>query len=394
MSKKVNPNIFRLGIKNNWDSKYFEKKAQELAIISFNELQIEKFLKLFFNNYGLNLKSCKFYYKKNILHLFISYEILISKFKYLLLKNIKQQKIKILNLKLLNNIKLLNKFYIRDKNLINFKFKRLFKIKTKRNLSFYFLKYLIKTQKKFKIIYQNNLKLKNYFNKKLVLIITKKNKLLNKIYNQNKRLYFLKYYNLLKNIKVKNLTQNILINLFIKKLLIFLNHFLKNINIVLTLKQTNINNTIKFLKTNKKELSFNIINLKNFQHNSFFEPGINLIYNLLKNNNNIAFVISTYLSLELSKLKNPKFFNFFLKYIINSLKYFCINSNIIKGITISIKGNLGRKPRALTKNYIIGKKISKLKINSNLNFYESTCYTKKGTFGIKTWVEKSYAKWS
>lgn len=378
MSKKINPNIFRLGIKNNWNSKYFEKKTQELAIISFNELQIQKFLKLFFNNYGLNLKSCKFYYKKTTLHLFIDYDLLILKFKYLLLKNIKQQKIKMLNFNFFN---ILKKCYINNKS------KKLILLKLKKNKNFYFLRYLNKIRKKFKTIYQNNLKLKNYLDKKLLLTLNNKNTPFNKKCYINKRLYFLKHKNMLQNIKIKNITQHVLVNLFIKKLLTFLNNFLKEINILLTLKQTNMNKIIKISKTSKKKLKVNIINLKNYQYNNFFEPGINLVYNFLKDKNNIAFLISTHLSYELSKLKNPKFFNFFLRYILNTLKHFCINSNILKGITISIKGNLGRKPRALTKNYIIGKKISKLKINTNLNFYQSTCYSKKGTFGVKTWVE-------
>jgi hypothetical protein len=55
MSQKVNPTILRLGIKNEWFSKYFEKKSQELTTYSFNDLEIRKFIDLFFKNYGLTL---------------------------------------------------------------------------------------------------------------------------------------------------------------------------------------------------------------------------------------------------------------------------------------------------------------------------------------------------
>ena len=71
----------RVRLRNN------EKKRQDLSIMTYNKLQIKQFLQLFLNNYGLNLKNLQFFYKKNSLHLYINYDILITKLKYLLLSN-------------------------------------------------------------------------------------------------------------------------------------------------------------------------------------------------------------------------------------------------------------------------------------------------------------------
>ena len=98
MSQKTNPIIFRLGIKNNWKSNYFEKKPHETKLLSFTNLEISQFVKLFLKKYGLNLTNFKLYLKKNSLNLFIVYNIFYLKFQFLLFKHIKKQKLRFKNI--------------------------------------------------------------------------------------------------------------------------------------------------------------------------------------------------------------------------------------------------------------------------------------------------------
>lgn len=391
MSQKVNPTILRLGIKNEWFSKYFEKKSQELTTYSFNDLEIRKFIDLFFKNYGLTLIDYKLYYKKSSLHLFIIYDINILQFKYLFANKILIKKAKIKKLAF-GFLKTFSKSNFRNASLTldlvklknKHKLKKI-KLKTFRTyLNFYkllknfFFKKIKATQ-----IYKNSLKFRIYFEKKTYNDKTSCNKKLLKV--KLKRLYFLKYHELLKNLK--NINQHNFINLFTKKIFVGLSTFLKKkTHLTITLKQLNKNNSINISNIKKNNLSFIIMNLKKFENTSYFDSGINLLYNLAKNRTGLAYLISNYISIEFSKIKNPKFFNFFLKFIITSIKYFLLLEKTIKSLKINIKGNLGRKPRAFSKIFILGQKISNSTINTSLQYNESTCFSKKGTFGIKVWV--------
>jgi hypothetical protein len=136
----------------------------------------------------------------------------------------------------------------------------------------------------------------------------------------------------------------------------------------------------------KKNTSLNLVSLKRFQKNNYFNSGINLLYNSSCYKENLTFIVSEYISQELSKLKKPKLFNFFFRFLAKSLKYFLIDSNLIRGMQIVVQGNLGRKPRASSKSYSVGKKVKKLSLNKYLQYSESVCYSRKGTLGIKVWA--------
>jgi hypothetical protein len=396
MSKTKNPIILRLGIKNNWDSKYFEKKPQESTNYSFQHLEINKFVALFFKKHGLESKNCKLYYKKNSLHLFIVYAVNSLKIKALNdKKELKIKNLKIKNLKynfFKNNynksrqsslaidlMRVRKKF--KNKITWNFILKTKTSFKTLRN-------YLTTREINYKI-YKSCRKLGTYLRRK----ITSKTPS-NTQHQKYKRLYFLKYFNLLKSLKYKSFNQNVFTNSFVKKLLTSLNTFLNNkVSIFLTLKQMNKNVSKDMSLNKKKNLSLNLVSLKKFQKNNYFDTGVNLLYNAFSYRNDITFILTKYISQELSKLKKPKLFNFFFKFLTKSLKCFLIDSHLIKGMQIVLQGNLGRKPRASSKLYSIGKKIKKLSLNKDLQYSESVCYSKKGTFGIKVWVNL-HAKWS
>ena len=75
--------------------------------------------------------------------------------------------------------------------------------------------------------------------------------------------------------------------------------------------------------------------------------------------------------------------NFTLYVFKNIINNIFINPKYIKGINVQLNGNLGKKPRSLQKIIQLGKNIGNVKLNSKIEFCETTCYTKKGTFGIK-----------
>ena len=74
MGQKTNPNILRLGVIKNWDSKYIEKKSSEIAFFDFKSLEIKKFLEKLFKDNKMILHCCKLSYSENnLLQIFISY---------------------------------------------------------------------------------------------------------------------------------------------------------------------------------------------------------------------------------------------------------------------------------------------------------------------------------
>lgn len=93
MSKKTNPYILRLGKTIDWKYQYFEKKATELSVYTFKNLEIENFIIQFFKSYGLIIQDIKLYYFESTLHIFTSYFLTKKKSKKVQFKN-KQTKIK------------------------------------------------------------------------------------------------------------------------------------------------------------------------------------------------------------------------------------------------------------------------------------------------------------
>ena len=74
MSKKVNPIIFRVGLLNQWSSKFIENKNTDLAFYIFYFLELKTFFKRFFKKYNLNVINLKYYFNKNSVSLYINYE--------------------------------------------------------------------------------------------------------------------------------------------------------------------------------------------------------------------------------------------------------------------------------------------------------------------------------
>ena len=154
MTKKVNPIVFRLGVKNQWDSSFYEKKPQESSAFSYVSMQLNNFVKLILRRYGLELTNLKIYLKKNSLSLLITY---VHDKKKIFLNSL-QNKIRS---KATSNF--LSVFSKNRKKFSSLFFLKKWKNNQKKIKTFNF--FLIKT-KKIKKIYSSNLKFRSFFEKK------------------------------------------------------------------------------------------------------------------------------------------------------------------------------------------------------------------------------------
>ena len=73
MGQKINPNIFRVNNRHNWNYKYCEKKSTETSIYTYKNLEIENFITNFFKMHGLIIHEIKIYHFNSTLHVFVSY---------------------------------------------------------------------------------------------------------------------------------------------------------------------------------------------------------------------------------------------------------------------------------------------------------------------------------
>lgn len=342
MGQKINQNILRLGQTKEWQSKYIEKKSNELFSYTFNDLEIKKFICKFFEQNGLLVDNCKISQSENFLHIFISY-FTLPKTKQFIDQDNNNKKIKILLKKKKSKMFLKKKIAIK-KNILNYNFYNLNNFKLPISIS------------------------KHYF-----------------LYKKIKRLSIINSYKKYKNIKTyKNINQSNT-NLFVKK--IFQNIYLfldKKTTVKLSLKQLNSdNNIIKTFSEKKKNLiKTNLLKLRKFQKNDFFKIGLTLLYNCVINNKSSE-LIAKYIAFNFKKFKRHKFFINFLN---STLKIF-INKNFsnIKRIKILIKGRFNGVSRAKKKFLLIGVPPI-LTLNSNIDYFESTSFTPNGTFGIKVWT--------
>jgi ribosomal protein S3 len=334
MGQKINPNIFRLGIKKEWNSKYFEKNKEEFTLYNYQNVEIQNYLKEFFDKNNLTLQECKLHFNQKNLYIFISYYT-TKKSIFLINKSLSDQfiKFKIINKKTASNKK-------------------------------------IKTTKRLK-----NLKISNHFfqtnsqNKKLQFKIKRTT-----LFNQYKK--FLQQ-NKYSNTKILNN------NTFVKQLLESLSLFVNNkFHIFLTLQNINKGLTVKLTKNEQIFFKKKILFLKRYNKNPFFKESLNIILIITKIQNS-AKLIANFISKQLNTLKKHNQFLIFLKRILTLF----LNSKFskIKGIKININGRLNGAPRS--KNRVISIKNTPIQtINKPIDYSETTSFTKNGTFGIKIWI--------
>nr|UDP55438.1 ribosomal protein S3 [Schizostauron trachyderma] len=338
MGQKINPNILRLNITNNWNYKYIEKKADESKNYDFKNIEIEKFFTDFFKLHGLTIKKIRLYHFNSLFHVYISYYI-TPKTIYIVNSNHKNK-----NIQLTLERTKVKKKYLKTR------------LKIKKNIKKY-----------------NNYEILNY---KQVKLINKNKKRINFLYKYKKNALINRYKNIT---AIKN-------NAFLEKILESLTLFLKkNINISITLKQVNNNLKKKLTNKDQKNIKKNLIKIRRYNKNQFFKEGVSTLFYCISNLNSAKF-LSKFIAKELQNLKRH---NFFLKFIKTTLTLFFNKTfSKCKGIKIKIKGRFNGAPRARDKFIIIGDGVPALKINSDLDYNEETSFTSNGTFGVKVWINQ------
>jgi ribosomal protein S3 len=347
MGQKTNPNIIRLGVATEWNSKYIEKKPTESSTLIFKNLEIQKYLSQLFIQNELHIENTKISYSEDSLYVFVSF--------YNLRRNLffssDQQKIK-----------------LGARKAKSFSFKKrittLHKTILKKEL------YMTKTYGK----------TNNFYAKQALL---KKKYILEDRTHRLQPLKSLKSH--LDDQSYKTLNKQNL-NSFSAKVVKGLSLFIgKQKSVFLSLKQ--INREFDILqqtpKKTKKIIEQSFTSLRKFQQNEFFTKGFNILYNFVKNNQNPKF-LAEIISFYLTKLKRP---NFFLRFLKLSLKTLIKTQSVkVQRIQIKIKGRFNGAPRSSHKFINIGNNIPVLTLSSKINYGDSTAYTLNGTFGVKVWV--------
>jgi hypothetical protein len=358
MAQKVNPNIFRLGIKKNeWKLKYFETTKEEFSLYPYQSLEIKIFLQKFLTMNGLILHDFKLHYSNNTIYLFISYYTTIKAAAI-----IKKKKLDLTqSFKLKKNVfykklkqKKIKKQSFTSKNLL-FPVTGCNKNKIKKSLK---KKYTsISRNKKTKKIIQKNLK------KKLTVLKNYKDKL--KIQN----------YKNIKELKLNKFSEQLLESIKLQTN----NKF----NIFMTFQNLNKGLSLNLTETQKIFLKKKLLELRRERRNTFFKETVNiLVISVIRKNS--AQLLAEFIAYQLSVNKKHNFFLLFVKRFLNTLileKKF----STISGVKFTIKGRFNSVPRAKKRTYESGN-IPTQAIDSNINYYQATSYTPNGTFGIKVWI--------
>ena len=338
MGQKTNSNIFRLGIKQNeWNSKYFEQNKEESTLYNYQNIQIYTYLKGFLYKQGLLLQNYKLHFNKNNLYIFISY----------------------FSMKKASTI-------------IN---------KEKQNQFIKFKNKIIKKQNSF-TEFQKDLKLSSFLKYEKHKQLQKRNATKTKI-DRIKRIYLLKKYKQSLNFKNYTTTENLIRNNIIEQILESLSKFTNNkFHIFLIFQNINRGISINLSKEEQNFLKKKFLFLKRYSKNLFFKESLNIIFVVTKIKNS-AKILAKFLALQLSLLKRHNHFLIFFK----TLLILFINSKFakIKGIKIVINGRFNGAPRAKNRLILIGN-IPIQTIDNLIDYYQTTSYTKNGTFGIKVWI--------
>ena len=342
MGQKTNSNIFRLGVKKNqWNTKYFEKSKEESTLYTYQNVQIQSYLKQFFKKSGLILQNCKIHFNGTNLYIFISY----------------------FNTK--KSFFLINKFS--PNQFIKFKSKTP-KTENKQNLE------------------ERNLKLSDFLNHSRLTNKSKKKSDRN-FQIKNKRLKIIKNYKFFLNSKTQSNKELIKKNNFLEQLLESLSIFTnKKFHIFLTFQNLNKGLSIILSKKEQNFLKKKILFFKRYSKNKFFKESLNIILIMTKTKNS-AKLFSYFLANQISVLKRHNHFLIFLKRIL--ILFVETKFSKIDGIKIIINGRFNGAPRSKSRLMLIGN-IPIQTIEKHVDYYQTTSFTKNGTFGIKVWINQNF----
>ena len=343
MGQKTNAKIFNLSLNTNkksWDSIYFEKNINEESYILFKDNEIRGFLKQVFKLHGLFLHTIKIQYTDGTLDFYLSYYV--SKKAFQIIK------------------------YNYTKNLIKIKFRvrrkrKNVKTKTRTHLPKKRIR-LTKTQIRLK-------KLKRRLKKKQFLL--KKN-----------RVTAVK---LLKTRLIPEYPKQKHFNTFSKYLLESLYAYTeKKLTIKATLQNLNKGLNVRFTNFELHRFKQIFIKLRKFYKLPFFKEALNIITIAMLKKNSAQF-LADYIAFQL-KLTTKH--NFFIKFLKTTLTLFLkANLTNIKGIKLELKGRVNNSRRTKLRRIKLGL-ISLHSFTNTIDYSQSTAYTKKGTLGIKIWINE------
>lgn len=158
----------------------------------------------------------------------------------------------------------------------------------------------------------------------------------------------------------------------------------KKIAIVLVLQC--LNSTLRMTNQQLKVLRKNATKLRRYAKTLPFKETLNVVISTLKKKNSSK-MLADFLAFQIKSVVKQYFFISFLKQLIILLE----NSGLFssKGIKIIIKGRIDGRPRTRTNSILVGHlPIQTLK--SNINYSNTTSFTRYGTFGIKIWIHENF----
>lgn len=397
MGQKTNPRIFQLSKTSNWQSKCFEKKTIEYSKYSKKDLEIRSFIEKFFTNRNRIVHHCKICYFEKSLHIFVSYHLntKLSSSLHGSIPGIERFKVKKkwrepCKIPKLTNFKCkIIKSYIKQ---VSHKPRRQTKtfpfvyckilnqfttfiqiLQTSR------ISYLKKTLKTLSIIIYKYKRIKT----DLMLNFKHLTKPVELLHELTRTLY---------NKKLRNKEEKeekrigALKDMLTEKMTDSLQYFTsKNITLWIHLKALNLNKSKKTRKNIKNILKKNLIKLRKYKEEKFYEEGIEILL-ICATVRKPSALLAQFLAVQLKSLKKH---NFFFKFIKDALKLFNTNTlSKIKRIKIKIKGRLNARPKAKSRVLKIGKDVSVVRIRSNIDYSEKTAFTSNGTLGIKVWIQE------
>lgn len=172
-------------------------------------------------------------------------------------------------------------------------------------------------------------------------------------------------------------------NHFLQQILETLTKFLGNYyNIKVILQNYNQGLTINLNEIQKNKFKRKLLLLKQYSKKDFFEEGVFTLFVLIKIKNS-SYLLNSFVNKYLTKLKKQNLFLIFLKKALTYLIF--LNFSKVEGIKIAINGRFNSAPRSKKKLIIVGN-VPTQTVAKNINYSETTAFTKNGTFGIKVWV--------
>jgi hypothetical protein len=340
MGQKVNPKIFRLGIQNvQWNFRYFEKKKEESTIFSYKNTEIMSYLKKVFFNNGLILQEGKIHMNDARLHLYASYYNMKQP-TFFATKPSSSEHPVLEPSDLEGNIMTCRS--VKGGHVKTCSFLSLSRKDTLNLLS---------------------LDQEGIFKTYRVGILAAFHQLLRKSERPNKHFSGS--------------------NVFVQQLLECLSLYTNNkYHVSVTLRNLNRGMSVNLVNEERILLREKIVVLKRYVNNKFFKDSLNVILIVVKHGNS-AELLAQFLAKEFNTLKRHNYFVIFFKRAVIAIMD--LKSSKVSGIKIRIGGRFNGAPRAKTRLIVVGNVPSQT-LSKHVDYFETTSYTKNGTFGIKVWV--------